>query len=93
MYVIYGEITFLYAGNFFPALMLLTAFGWFTPVRTAVLGTALAFTLFAGINNHVEFQRAVRMSSAIAAHLAATGEALCVPTCDTGRRGHQPTSK
>jgi len=88
IYVVYGEITFLYAGNFFPTLMLLASFGWFTPLRNAVLGTALAFTIFAGINNHVEFQRAVRMSSEIAAHLAATGEALCVPTCELGRRGH-----
>jgi hypothetical protein len=87
VYSVYGEITFLYAGNFFPALMLLTAFGWFTPLRNVVLGTALVFVIFAGINNQVEFQRAARMSNEIAAHLAATGEALCVPTCALGRRG------
>jgi hypothetical protein len=87
IYVVYGEITFLYAGNFFPALMLLAAFGCFTPLRNAVVGAALAFTIFAGINNHLEFQRALRMSSEIAAQLAATGEALCVPTCEVGRRG------
>lgn len=87
IYIVYGEITFLYAGNFFPALMMLTAFGWFTPARNIVLGAALAFTIFASINNHTEFQRAVRMSSGIAADLAATGEALCIPTCELGKRG------
>jgi hypothetical protein len=88
IYIVYGEITFLYAGNYFPALMLLASFGWFTPLRNAVLGAALAFTIFAGMNNYTEFQRAARMSSEIAANLAATGEALCIPTCELGKRGH-----
>jgi hypothetical protein len=88
LYSVYGEITFLYAGNFFPALMLLATFGWFTPLRKLVMGAGLAFVVFAGINNQTEFQRAAKMSTEIAAHLAATGDALCIPTCALGRRGH-----
>jgi hypothetical protein len=85
--LVYGEITFLYAGNFFPALLMVAAFGWFTPIRKIVVVAAVGFVIFGGINNYTAFQRATQLSSEIAAHLATTGEALCVPTCDMGRRG------
>jgi hypothetical protein len=87
MHSVFGEITFLHAGNFFPALVMLAAFGWFTPLRKLVLMAALAFTAFAGLNNNLQFRQALELSSEIAGHLEATGEALCVPTCARAQRG------
>lgn len=68
LHSVYGEITFLYAGNFFPALVMLTAFGWYTPARHWVLSATIAFIIFAGINNHTQFLTAVRLSNEIAAN-------------------------
>jgi hypothetical protein len=83
LYSVYGEITFLYAGNFFPALLFMTAFGYLTPLRNAVLGAAVSVVILGGLNNYAEFSNAARVSSGIAAYLEATGTALCVPTCET----------
>lgn len=82
LHSVYGEITFLYAGNFFPSLVFMTAFGYLTPLRKFVLGAAVSVVVLGGINNHAEFSNAVRMSSGIAAYLEATGTAICVPTCE-----------
>jgi len=68
LHSVYGDITFLYAGNFFPALVMLTAFGWYTPAQNWVLGAAMAFTVFAGINNYTQFLTAARLSNEIAAN-------------------------
>ena len=68
LHSVYGEITFLYAGNFFPALVMLAAFGWYTPARHWVLSATVGFIIFAGINNHAQFVTAVRLANEIAAN-------------------------
>lgn len=83
MHMVYGEIAFLYAGNVFPALLLMTAFGYFTRLRRIVLGAAVAVAVLGGFSNYAEFQTAARLSRGIAAHLETTGTAICVPTCST----------
>lgn len=90
---IYGEITFLYAGNFFPALLFMTAFGYLTPARNIVLGAAVLVAILGGVSNHTEFSNTVRMSSGIAAHLEATGTSICVPTCATAPQAPRPAAK
>ena len=90
LHTVYGEITFLYAGNFFPALLVMTAFGYFTPLRKAVLGAAVIVAVFGGLNNQIKFQQAAILSSEIAAHLETTGTAICVPTCNAAS---QPATK
>jgi hypothetical protein len=83
LHSVYGEIAFLFAGNFFPALFMMTALGYFTPMRRIVLGAAVVVALVGGLNNHAQFARAATLSSEVAAHLEATGTAICVPTCET----------
>jgi hypothetical protein len=90
MHSVYGEITFLYAGNFFPALFLIAALGYFTPLRKIVLSGAVIVAVLGGLNNYVEFARAARLSGEVAAHLAATGTAICVPTCQTAPKPSTP---
>lgn len=83
LHSVYGEVIFLYAGNFFPALLFMTAFGYFTSLRNMVLGAAVIVVVFGGVNNQIKFQQAAILSGEIAAHLQATGTAICVPTCST----------
>jgi hypothetical protein len=77
----YGEVTFLYAGNFFPCWLMLAAIGWFTPLRKLVLGAAVAFVLIGGFNNVSQFSLAARMSNHIAAYLAIHTGTHCLPGC------------
>lgn len=62
----YGEITFLYAADFLPAMVLLAGFGWLTPARPVAIGTALIFIVFGGINNGIQFDRAAALAQQIA---------------------------
>ena len=68
MHLVYGEITFLYALNFFPALLTLAAFGWLTPLRKYVTCAAFAFAVLAGINNYGQFLTTVRLVNEIVAN-------------------------
>ena len=68
LHLVYGDIIFLYAGNFFPALLTLAALGWLTALRRYVMVAAIAFTVLAGINNYSQFLAAARMASEIAAN-------------------------
>jgi hypothetical protein len=68
LHSVYGEITFLYAANFFPALLVLAALGWLTPLRNYVTSAAVAFTVLGGMNNYSQFLSTARMANEIAAN-------------------------
>lgn len=55
----YGRETFLYSLHFTPLLVVLTAFGALTPQRRICLALATALLIVVGINNGLQFRRAV----------------------------------
>jgi hypothetical protein len=65
LHAVYGEITFLYAAHFFPALVLFTAFSWFSPLRVPAMIAALVFIVCGGVSNFAQFEAAIRITNAI----------------------------
>ena len=65
LHLFYGDLTFLYAGNFFPALLGIAAFGWFTPARRVSLALAAGFVVLAGVSNAQVFQVAAGLANGI----------------------------
>ena len=63
--LVYGPITFLYATNFFPALIMLGGFGWFSRFRLVSVGAATVFVLFGALANAASFNEAVRLANGI----------------------------
>jgi hypothetical protein len=60
--LVYGDLTFLYATNILPMLVVWAALSWFTPVRYAALGLA-AVVIAAGLpNNLAQYFAAARLS-------------------------------
>lgn len=59
LHTVYGWETFLYAIHFGPLLVILTAWGTFTRARRLVLTIVAAIILCAGVNNVLQFNRAV----------------------------------
>lgn len=76
---VYGEITFIYWGNYFPCLAFITVFGWFTPWRRRLIVIAAAFVVLAGVNNLAQFNAAAAMANEIAADLDRAGGVQSVP--------------
>jgi hypothetical protein len=71
MHSVYGDVTFLYAANFFPALLTLAALGWLTPLRRYATSAAIGFIILAGANNYDQFIAAARMANETAANYPA----------------------
>ena len=71
LHCLYGYPTFLYAGNYFPALLAIAAFGCFTPARRIVLALAILFIIVGGPSNAQQF-----LSSAAMAHKIVDGPNL-----------------
>lgn len=71
----YGEVTFLYAANYCPAMIALMAFGWFTPLRKMSVVAMATFVLCGGINNYRQFETAAALSQQVAIDRA-NGKAL-----------------
>lgn len=67
LHLVYGNLTFLYAANFFPAAILLAAFSWHTTFRIFALGATAVFILAAGISNLQHFQAAAAIANSILA--------------------------
>ena len=65
LHLFYGDLTFLYAGNFFPAMLGIAAFGWFTPARRISLVLAGAFVVLAGVSNAQMFRIAADLANGI----------------------------
>ncbi|MFT3964712.1 MAG: hypothetical protein QM690_02365 [Sphingobium sp.] len=64
---VYGEITFLYSADFFPALLLLAGLGWHARrLRPLVEGAMLLFILVGGIHNSVQFRTAAQKAQTVA---------------------------
>lgn len=78
--LVYGPITFLYATNSFPALVLLAAFGWFSPFRAVSVGAAAVFVVFGAMSNLASFEEAVQLTNTVVrgngAHGAADGAVI-----------------
>jgi hypothetical protein len=65
VYLFYGTITFLYAALFFPALVLLAGFGWFSRMRVVTVYAAAVFVVFGAIGNFAHFEEALRLANAV----------------------------
>ena len=65
LHAVYGSVTFLYAAHFFPALVMLAGFGWFSRLRVPAILAALVFAIFGGASNFHQFEAAARMANAI----------------------------
>jgi hypothetical protein len=65
LHLVYGEITFLYAAHFFPAMALLVAFGWHTRLRRVAVAAAAVFVVAGGISNWTQFQAAVALTNSL----------------------------
>jgi hypothetical protein len=65
LHAVFGEVTFLYSANFFPALVLFTAFSWFSPLRIPAIVAAFAFVVAGGASNYTQFEAATRLANAI----------------------------
>lgn len=61
LHLLIGEMTFLYAANVAGALVVLTAFGWFSPLRIPAVVAALLFVVFGSLSNHAQFEAAIRL--------------------------------
>jgi hypothetical protein len=67
LYSTYGEVPFLYSANVAPLMIVLAAFGWFTPLRYFAAAAAILLTVLAGPNNYRQFQTAARLVNEIVA--------------------------
>ena len=65
MHLVYGDVTFLYSLHFFPALLGIAAFGWFSPARMVSLAAALLFLVAGAINNLQQFRAATEMAQTL----------------------------
>lgn len=63
LHLVYGPLTFLYAADFFPAMVLLSAFSWFSRFRVIGLGAALTFIVFGAAENFARFSDAVQLAN------------------------------
>lgn len=70
LHLVYGSVTFLYAGNFLLPLVAIAAMAVFTPARTVVTPLALALALLAALNNWPIFVDAAAEAVAIATRQA-----------------------
>jgi hypothetical protein len=60
LHLLYGSETFLYAPNYLPALIVLSAFGAMGPLRRVVVPVALLLVVTNAINNGSQWWRATR---------------------------------
>jgi len=63
IYLVYGPITFLYSCLFFPAMVLLAGFGWFSRMREMTICAAVLFVLFGAHGNFTHFKEAVVLAN------------------------------
>ena len=63
LHLLYGSETFLYAPNFLPVLIVLSAFGAMSPLRRVVVPVALLLVVTNAINNGSQWWRASRFLS------------------------------
>ena len=60
LHLIYGDETFLYSLHFLPLLVLLVSFATLTTARRFVLFFIFLLILFTGINNFIQFDKAIK---------------------------------
>jgi len=72
MHSVYGTETFLYSAHFIPALVLLCAFSWFSPLRVAALAAAALFVVVGGGWNLAQLHSGAQLANwSVAQPLAA----------------------
>lgn len=67
LYLVYGNLTFLYATNYFPAVIMLAALGWFSSARLLAIAAAAVFVVTAGWSNLAQFEAAAALAGSILA--------------------------
>lgn len=65
LYLVYGNLTFLYATNYFAAMIVLAALGWFSPLRFVAIAAATVFVVAAGWSNFIQFGAAADLANSI----------------------------
>lgn len=65
LHLMYGRLTFLYAAHHMPALILLSAFAWFSTRRRIVLALASVALVFGAYANAAQFQDASAKANVI----------------------------
>jgi hypothetical protein len=65
LYLFYGNLTFLYATNYFPAMIVLTALGWFSSRRVLAIAAAAVFVLTGAWSNLAQFGAAAALANSI----------------------------
>jgi len=65
LHLIYGEVTFLYVAHFFPAMVLIAAFSWFSPARLLAVVAAAIFIVAGGWANLIAFEEAAQMANTL----------------------------
>ena len=65
--LVYGNVTFLYASNILPMLILWAALSWFTPLRHVALALAVLVIALGAPNNISQFTAATRLAEKVVA--------------------------
>jgi hypothetical protein len=65
LHSVYGEVTFLYAAHFFPALLCVAACAYFAPARRLWLAVAVLLLVIGGAANIQQFKAAAADANAI----------------------------
>ena len=65
LHLVYGDVIFLYSLHFFPILLAIAAFGWFSPARLLSIVAALVFLVAGGLSNLQQFRAATEMAQVI----------------------------
>lgn len=65
LYLVYGNLTFLYATNYFPAMIALAALGWFSSRRVLAMGAAVLFVFAGAWSNLAQFRAAAAIAQSI----------------------------
>ena len=79
MHLVYGDVTFLYSLHFFPALLGIAAFGWFSPARMVSLAAALVFLVAGATSNLQQFCTATDIARTLVGN-SPTADAIVVVT-------------
>lgn len=71
--LVYGDVSFLYAANIMPMLVLLAGLSWFTRLRYAAATLAAVTVLAGGASNAIQYSSAARLAAGV---LAAGGNPI-----------------
>ena len=79
LHLAYGDVIFLYALHFFPILLAIAAFGWFSPARLLSFFAALVFLVAGGLSNLQQFRAATEMAQVLIGN-SPSGDGIVIVT-------------